>query len=542
MDTQEPRLDSDIVVGDVNRDLDYEIDDVDVDTFEDIPNVPVEDTKTNEKGGSIKNVRNIAARSMLCLTSLGALVLDACVPEQVTEVVEKPAVTAPLPTSTKEDIEEVTPLPTLVENIPTEVVTNPAITEVLTEEVPTETPEPTATVQVESNIPKNVPTEKNENFDFNATDLLNWNEYQLVEVETLDVSETVETAYEGENHLYLMPLYDPENVYEDTAIVKLILPAGNKFNIKEKRLVTNRKGKMLTLGILEDSFAFSTLRTKFVLLLNAQDQDHEIQGFVEEKTGEVDIITGISSSEREDEADMVKAELLTFKRISEYQEKFGGFKSGEEVSLFDIIQPTDSFKTAVDGNRTGYLMGTEFFASVLNRFSQKEGSLIESVKFRKYIVGNLPGPFSMESGWWPTAVGLTKESDFVFKIASEDPDARYFFKIEPIFSNIDMAKSLQLHPEWKSYSNQDSRIIHGATISLVKELPDGQIEMIDTLIENYNQYIDNNATVPMIIPQGITMEKYDLKERNIRKLVGNGQPFPYIPISVFSKYVESIQR
>ncbi len=191
-----------------------------------------------EKEIKMRKLSNTILGLIICFYFISTLFLSSCVPEQVTEVVEKPAVTAPLPTSTKEDIEEVTPLPTLVENVPTDVVTNPAITEVLTEEVPIETPEPTATVQVESNIPKNVPTEKNENFDFNATDLLNWNEYHLVEVETLDVSETVETAYEGENHLYLMPFYDPETGRsEHTATVKLVLPVGYTFNIKEKRLV-----------------------------------------------------------------------------------------------------------------------------------------------------------------------------------------------------------------------------------------------------------------------------------------------------------------
>ncbi len=496
-----------------------------------------------EKEIKMRKLPNTIFGLIICFYFISTLFLSSCVPEQVTEVVEKPAVTAPLPTSTKEDIEELTPLPTLVENIPTEVVTNPAITEVLTEEVPTETPEPTATVQVESNIPKNVPTEKNENFDFNATDLLNWNEYQLVEVETLDVSETVETAYEGENHLYLMPLDNPEIGRDElTVTVKLVLPVGYTFNIKEKRLVKNSKGEMLTLGIVEDSFDCGASISKFTLLLNAVDGHNEIQGFVEEKAKNYNVITGITSYERDD-VNMVRGELLSFQRLLEYQEQIGGFRPGEEISLFEIFQPTEgAFHTGigtVNGGRTAYLLGSQFLASSLNRLSQKDDSSIERVEYRKIVVGCFPGPFTMETERWDIGVGVTKSSDFTFKIKSDNPDARYFFKIEPIFSNINMAKSMAWAFRFDPpFSKEHSRIIHGATISLVKELPDGQIEMIDTLIESYNQYIDSNATVPMVIPQGITMEKYYLEEGNLKKLYGTGKPFPYIPTSQINRFFD----
>ena len=187
---------------------------------------------------------NTFAGVFICVYSISALLFSSCVPHQPEP--EKAAVASPSATSAQEKSAEGSmPSPILVENTPTEVVIAPTITEIPVE-TPTETPEPTATVQVESNIPKNVPTEKNENFDFNATDLLNWNDYQLVEVETLGVSETVETAYEGENYLYLMPLIDQEapGLEPFFIVEKLTLPPGYTFGIKEKRLVKNENGEM----------------------------------------------------------------------------------------------------------------------------------------------------------------------------------------------------------------------------------------------------------------------------------------------------------
>lgn len=478
------------------------------------------------------NSSNHNLRALFCLAVINALIISSCTPNQPKP--KKPDVTSPLATSTKAELLYVlTSSPTLIESTSTEPVLAPALSEIPTES-PTETPEPTATANPESNIPRDIPTEKNENFDFRATDLLNWNDYQLVEVETLDVSETVETAYEGENHLYLMPTFDLGLIREN-AIVNLTLPTGYTFNIKEKRLLKNSNGEILVLGIIEDSGAFATSKTKFVLLLNATDMQNETQGFVREKEKNENVVTIINSAEREC-LKVVQGELLSFQRILQYQEEIGGFKPGEEISLFNILQPMNSFPMETDGQRRGYPAGTEFLASVLNRLSQKEDSCIERVQFRQYTFPFMPGPFSIEEGYWPTAIGYTKDSDFIFKIISDDSEVRYFFNIEPIFSNIDITKSLLY--ESQPFSKEDQRIIDGATISLVKEKPESQMEMINTLLENYNQYIDNNATVPMVIPQGITMEKYYLSENNLKELCGDEKPFPYIPFTKVLEYFD----
>lgn len=479
----------------------------------------VEVTK-NEK--NVGNIRNIVAKSLLCVSSLSGLLFSACSPVDIEP--EKPSLTETLPVPTEDmslgdtDI----PSPILVENTPTETVIIPTETS-----IPTETPEPTATEtphKPESNIPKNIPTEKNELFDFRSTDLLCWNDYELVETETLDVSETVETAFE-ENHLYLMPTFNWEGAIDEQSIYKLTMPSGYTFNIKEKRLVKNSKGEMLTFGIVEDTSAYGTSRSKFVLLLNAKDKEEEVQGFVETKEKNPNIVTCINSLER-GEIDRVKGSLLAFQRLSEYQEKIGGFKAGVEISLLDVFDPINSFKLVPDGYNMAYPVGTESVASVLNRLSQKEESAIEVVRSRQYFTGDFPGPFSMEKGSWSTAVGLIESSDFVFKIKQEDSDARYFLKIEPIFSNINIQKTLLFESE--SFFEQHSRIIDGATLVLVKELPEGQQEMINLLSEQYNQYIERNATVPMTLPQGVTMEKYYLSEGNLSELCGDDKVFPYI--------------
>ncbi len=131
---------------------------------------------------------------------------------------------------------------------------------------------------------------------------------------------------------------------------------------------------------------------------------------------------------------MVRGELLSFQRLLEYQEQIGGFRpGGEEISLFEIFQPTEgAFHTGigtVNGGRTAYLLGSEFLASSLNRLSQKDDSSIERIEYRKLVAGcSPPGPFTMETERWDIGVGVTKSSDFTFKIKSDNPDARYFFQ------------------------------------------------------------------------------------------------------------------
>lgn len=431
-------------------------------------------------------------------------------------------------------------------SVVTETVAVPTNTQVHTvtpEPTPTQTPEPTPTVKAESNIPSNIPTEKNENFDFEATDLLHWNEYQLVEVETLEESETVETAYEGENHLYLMPLttYSERDLSYD--IRKLTLPTGYTFNIKEKRLVRNEKGEMLTLGIVEDSMSIASNTSKNVLLLNATDMNGETQGFVETKEKIIDTFTFIGDNEVAN-VKIPLGNLLAMQRLSEYQLKTGGFKAGEEISLLDIFQPIDVFEKKTDpiiGKE--YLIGSSTLASGFTLLSHKEQSAIEIIKAKPRGTHIMPGPFTMETGWWETVVGPTEDDDVIIKINADDTDntdTRYFFKIEPIFSNIDFNK-VSIYGRMNLFE-EESKIVFGATVTLVKEEPKGQVEMLNILSQNYNRYLDNNGSVPMVIPQGITMEKYFLKEGNIATLLGKDKPFPYYPYSLFNKFMDDTNK
>lgn len=481
---------------------------------------------------------NTFAGVFICVYSISALLFSSCVPHQPEP--EKAAVASPSATSAQEKPAEGSmPSPILVENTPTKVVITPTITEIPAE-TPTETPEPTATVQVESNIPKNVPTEKNENFDFNATDLLNWNEYQLVEVETLDVSETVETAYEGENHLYLMPLIDQEapGLEPFFIVEKLTLPPGYTFGIKEKRLVKNENGEMLTLGVVADNFGYNTFTTRFVVLLNGTDSNGEVQGFVKEK-GAGDMVTFITDLER-DKVGEVQEELKVLQLLSEYQEQIGGFTSGEEISLYDIIQPEENLVKAKDISHKTYFLGSRYLASALNRLSLKDNSLITKLESKHFMLGVIPGPLAMESGDWLRAIGPKEGEDFIFQINGDNPETRYYFEIQPIFANINIPESVEKwgHP----FEPDDSRIIHGATIRLVEDLPEGQVEVLKELSRNYNNYIANNATIPMIIPQGITMEKYFLlgNHRNVKRMFGKDSVFQYVSDDDLTQYLTTI--
>jgi len=76
----------------------------------------------------------------------------------------------------------------------------------------------------------------------------------------------------------------------------------------------------------------------------------------------------------------------------------------------------------------------------------------------------------------------------------------------------------------------------------VEDLPEGQVEVLKELSRNYNNYIANNATIPMIIPQGITMEKYFLlgNHRNVKRMFGKDSVFQYVSDDDLTRYLTTI--
>ena len=344
---------------------------------------PVIETRESGKRDNIlSKIMKSAKSAVNYLTSKAApyavavTLLSGCITVVQTVEQEKTPISVPTPTPTS-DLGEATVEEVYEEEIPgeevEEYITTATPEGAEEEEITTETPEEVVEEEIGDKIPY-VPTEKNEAFDMEATNLF---EYEITgfERDVIPVSETVVTATD-ENHLYIITSSEPPPTRRDLGTVtKLTLPAGYTFNIKEIVSIEGNKGEEIMLGVVEDSFASGVWR-KLVLLLNATDQSGEVQGFVKKQEKNTNIVTFLTN-EGLDVVSEVEGELLMLQKISEYQESIGGFVSGEEISLNNIVNPTsETFVITEDAFGKPFYSGTEFFASTLKRLAEKKTVLL----------------------------------------------------------------------------------------------------------------------------------------------------------------------
>lgn len=474
----------------------------------------------------IHYIRNIATKSLLCLTALGGL-MSACIINQ--EELDKLELTSPLPTSTSEElVDETFPTPTLVENISPETVVIPTNTV----GAPIEMPE-----AIIENIPY-VSTEKNESFDMEAINLLEWEDFTLEKEVTLDISETVITAGE-KNYLYLIPTFGGGNT-SNIPLTKLEIPSDFHFNIKQKKTISNGEGESVTLGMVENTFENWSVNSSLGLLLGGSDKEGNIQGFVEEQeirhpsVSFVNSLYSVSPSE-------VEALLVSLLKISNFQEEAGGISIGKEISLKEVLEPESSLPY---NSVLKYFSGTDSIASSLKLLSNKEEEVLTIVDSKTNSgtemirSGIKPGPFTIKDFGWTTSLG--KGEDFVFKFNGEkEGETKYFINIEPIFSNIENVRRAIL-------SGEEAKILYGASISLVEyseEYEDEvklqmqrQVEDLKSLYDNYLLYLKENSgeipmgkdLVPMNIPREAYAYTYYLSDNALYKLVGRERPISVI--------------
>lgn len=510
---------------------------INIKQFIDMENIKSEGISIPEETSS-KTAGSNAFRLGLTLATASSLLSGACVNRS--NNIEKdstPTVALTEPVNINTGYSDIDPTSTTTPTpLPSPEIPTP------TEEVSTVETTPTITQEDFSKIdfPSNISVERNEAFDFESINFLNWSDFELLKDEVLEKPITIETKFD-ENYLYVMPtVYSGAGLGHEW-VNKLKMPQGYKFNIRQKKLVSNSKGEVVTLGVVDNSFSQEGYNSKLVVLLNGIDSEGESQGFVTETDAEEKTITFIGTGEWQVADYFVKGGLLSLYRISQNQVERGGLPGGTEISLHDVLKPLESFthydKIGYKPNKP-YVVGSECLTSSISRLSQLEGSNIEIINSSSNLPIVLwPGESMMDNFDWIKAVGIEETEDFVFKIG-DDKEKKYYFKIQPIMANLDPEKldlGLSITEKEKIYTA--SRIVYGATISLVEYPVDGQSAMLNTLYNNYHYYVANKGSIPMDIPQGFEMEKYLLNENNLTELLGKNKPFPFIDRNEMEKYL-----
>ena len=480
--------------------------------------------ESTRRSDVISKIRLSAALSLF----LGAKLLTGCTPIQVQEPnIQNPQVTYPNPMEQNDKEEEYTVIPeATIEVIPTETI----ILEETTITTPTEIVE-----EIVEDIPY-VSTEKNENFNIEAVNIMEWEDYILEKDIILEESETVITSG-GENYLYSLPAAYTSS--DSTRIYKFTLLDGYSFNIKEKKVISNSNGETVTLGIVENTFSSGELNTSFALLLDGKDKESEIQGFVEKNEKRYPSVTYINSEPSLVKfMPRIKNELLVLSRISNAQVLNNGFETNTEISLKAFLQPLDSLQY-IDNKEhpvASFYLGTDYLASTLKILSIKEPDSLTLYQTAPYYGILLPGIFTVSESNWQAAISKEEGGDFLFQF-NGDGEERYMIKIEPIIAN---GAGLG-----RIYEADSPKISLGATISLIPYSSDEESEIqlqmseqaieLQTLYENYLEYLKVNAgkndfyedekLTPMAIPREAKCQDYVFSDfRNLQELIGDDKP------------------
>ncbi len=504
---------------------------------QDQPNIPEgEDyyrdiAEADKKESYMKKVRGIALKSLICLSTLSAfgIFVSSCTPTSIEK--EKGVLTSPLPTETSNVTEEsATPTPILVEKTPT----------LNTEPTPTETVKPTFTEVVDIEEIPYISTEKNESFNMESINFLEWENFTLDKDIILEESETVTTVGER-NRLLLLPMSvgDSKSMIDVTT---LDLPSGYTFNIKQKKVISNSVGESITFGVIENTFENYGDNTSFALLLDGKDSKGNTQGFVENNFVRTPSVTFINSEPGLFMND-VDLQVLSLLRISQSQINYGGFEGGQRISLKDLLSPIDSFRyyRSKGEDKFDRYVGTDSIASSLNLLSRKESNLLSVENSKDFFGGPRPGFFTVNEFNWEAALGEKENEDFIFFFNEKEQENRFMIKVEPIFANVG-------YGDGRALDDSSSKIIFGATISLISYSPEEELEVkkhmqqqiteLQTLYDNYNYYNrinkgrDNHdegkQLVPMVIPRESKYKRYYHKEFNIQDLIGDNKPFPFL--------------
>lgn len=418
---------------------------------------------------------------------------------------------------------------------------------------PTNTAEPTPTEVVIEDLPF-VSTEKNDAFDMNSINILEWEDFILEKDIILEESEIVTTAREATD-LYLFPggIWTSLSL---TTIDILKIPEGFNFDIKQKKVISNSRGESVTLGIIGNNFGYTSDIETFALVLDGIDMEGELQGFVEKREERYPSVTFFcNNSMLKMESKETELQMLSLLRLSQFQMERHGFQTNQPISLKNVLNPIEAFRFFNNPYLPEFSLyrGTDNIATALKLLSQKESHSITLNNSMHYCGPQRPGPFTIGNYNFSSALGKKETEDFNFSFNGEEEE-KYYISIEPMIGNVG-----HIVKKGGVFVKGSPRIIYGANISLIKYKPEQEQEVqikmgnqfneLQTIYENYisyyyeknkdyKGYIAGEELVPMDIPREIEIEEYNFSQNNIVELFGDDAIFQFIPMDLYNIWLD----
>lgn len=478
-----------------------------------IPRDTFDNQEHNEQGDKKSTtLRNIAIVGLLSLKFLSACMGD--------RIVQVNPVSTFSPQSTETNKLPESDLSTGISTTPNQdgfLTVEPTLTQTATK-TPTISPTVTSTPTLTpTEIQKEI-IEWNEKFDMESIDLKNWETFEVIEDEIIPNGEVLTTKFPTK--AFIISSYDPLIFINDTFHHELTMIENTTFEIGQIKTVRNDKGEEVTIGIVSKAITDSSYNNTIALIMSAKDSQGEEQKFMWVDNATSDTATYIMT-ETWNTNKAFLGNYQTLLRLAEFQESNGPFQKGETYSFLDICK---SITESKELNYDAYYKMWTFYGgkevpTVLSLLSLGETPSLEIIEKRKAIEEIIPNQLLLQERDWRAITGVdnldnpTTQYDFKFR-----PKKNGYFQIQPIVTdfgpNVSMPGLGGLKP---------AKVLYGFTISFVEEKPENKSELIQEILDSYQDYF--NWKTESIHYGVLSYQRFKITEHNIPQMME--EVFPY---------------
>jgi hypothetical protein len=337
---------------------------------------------------------------------------------------------------------------------------------------------------------KQISAEEEETFDYSILDIMDWNNYEIGDIEKKAPGYVVEI--ENPTSLFVIPLKNDEFLDESKDVEEIVVDRGLVFEIAEVRKLVGPEGEEIEVGLLANTYGAKAV---VAIVMEGKDSFGEERNFTKRSESTESAVAYVTLSDSIYPNKVVNI-FKALSNISRYQDQKGIFTAGFEYSYLDLIQ-LDSPEKKYDyllGLMSAGDLGSEAWAGGVCAISTGISSLLHQDSSNKILeqwhhpTRYFQGPFSMS----PYLVDSAVEEG----VGGDDLDLRWILSKDR-YLKIDT----YITPSGVPYSETEPDGIGGPSdvnaifvLSFTDQYPDGQTERLDADMNEYVQFRQSQHT------------------------------------------------
>jgi hypothetical protein len=337
-----------------------------------------------------------------------------------------------------------------------------------------------------------VSAEKEATFDYSVLDIMDWNNYEIGNIEKKAPGYVVEI--ENPTSLFVIPLRNDEFIdegtdQEESIVEEIVVDRGMVFEIAEVRKLVGPEGEEIEVGLLANTYGAKAVAA---IVLEGRDSSGEERTFAKERESIESAVAYLTLSDSI-YPNKVYNTFNALLNISQFQDTNGAFSTGREYSYLEMIGLLDPNKrydyitglmSSGEESRGG---GVCAMATGISSLVHQDSSN-EIVSQWHHPTRYFQGPFSMSPYFVDATVQevVNGESfDFKWNLSKE----RYL-RIDTYIT-----------PSGVPYSETASDGIGGLSdvnaifvLSFTDQYPEGQTERLQEQMREYSQFRQSQHT------------------------------------------------